>query len=138
MEGSMSKIEDIEGIGGAYGGKLRAAGVESVEELLKLGSTPAGRKGLEEKTGIAHKLILEWVNQADLYRIQGVGQEYADLLEAGGVDTVVELAQRNPENLFATLTAKNEEKQLVRKMPTQKQVADWVEQAKALPRLVSY
>lgn len=134
----MAKIEDIEGVGKLFGEKLRAAGVESVEGLLKIGSTPAGRKGLEEKTGIDHAKILEWVNHADLYRIKGVGQEYADLLEEGGVDTVAELAQRNPENLYAALEAKNTEKKLVRRMPTKEEVADWVTQAKALPRMISY
>ena len=134
----MAKLEKIEGIGEAYSLKLQEAGVTSVEGLLKLGSTPAGRKGLEEKTGIRHDLILEWVNHADLFRIDGVGEEYSDLLEEAGVDTVAELAQRNPENLFAALTAKNEEKQLVRRMPTKEQVAGWVTQAKALPRVVTY
>ena len=134
----MAKIEKIEGIGSTYSVKLKEAGVTSVNGLLKLGSTPAGRKSLEEKTGIDHDLILEWVNHADLFRIDGVGEEYSDLLEEAGVDTVAELAQRNPENLFATLAAKNEEKKLVRKMPTQRQVAAWVAQAKTLPRVVSY
>lgn len=134
----MAKIEDIEGIGKVFGEKLRAAGVETVEGLLKAGASPAGRKELEEKTGIEHSKILEWVNHADLYRIKGVGQEYADLLEAGGVDTVPELAQRNADNLYAALVAKNEEKSLVRRMPTKEEVADWVAQAKALPRLVTY
>lgn len=134
----MAKLEKIEGIGAAYSLKLKEAGVTSVDGLLKLGSTPAGRKGLEEKTGIRHDLILEWVNHADLFRIDGVGEEYSDLLEAAGVDTVVELSHRNPENLFAALTATNKEKKLVRKMPTLKQVAAWIEQAKALPRVVSY
>jgi predicted flap endonuclease-1-like 5' DNA nuclease len=134
----MAKIEDIEGIGVSFGAKLKAAGVSSVEGLLKLGSSPAGRKQLEEKTGIEHKLILEWVNLADLYRIKGIGAEYSDLLEEAGVDTVAELAQRNPENLFATLQAKNEEKKLVRRLPTQKQVEVWVAEAKALPKVVTY
>jgi predicted flap endonuclease-1-like 5' DNA nuclease len=78
------------------------------------------------------------VNLADLYRIRGVGSEYADLLEEAGVDTVVELSKRNPENLFAAIAAKNAEKKLVRRPPTQKQVSDWVQQAKGLPRVVSY
>ncbi len=134
----MAKIDDIEGIGAAYGAKLKEAGVTSTDGLLKIGSTPAGRKQLEEKTGIRHDLILKWVNHADLYRISGVGSEYAELLEAAGVDTVAELAQRNPENLFASLTAKNEEKKLVRRLPTQKQVEVWVAEAKTLPKIVTY
>jgi predicted flap endonuclease-1-like 5' DNA nuclease len=134
----MAKIEDIEGIGASFGAKLKEAGVASVEGLLKVGSTPAGRKQLEDKTGIRHDLILKWVNHADLYRIKGIGSEYSELLEASGVDTVVELAHRNPENLFATMQAKNEEKKLVRRLPTQKQVEGWVAEAKTLPKMVTY
>lgn len=134
----MTKIEDIEGIGPAYAAKLQEAGVNTVEALLEEGGAPAGRKDLAEKIGINPALILEWVNHADLYRIHGVGSEYADLLEAAGVDTVVELAQRNPENLHKTLEAKNAEKEIVRKLPTAKQVADWVAEAKNLPRKVTY
>ena len=134
----MTKIEDIEGIGASYSAKLKEAGIATVEGLLEAGSSPAGRKQLEEKTGIKHALILEWVNHADLYRIKGVGSEYSDLLEAGGVDTVAELAHRNAENLFATLQAKNGELKLVRRLPTQKQVEEWIAQAKALPKKVTY
>ena len=134
----MAKIEDIEGIGAAFSAKLKAAGVASVEGLLKIGSSPAGRKQLEDKTGIKHELILEWVNHADLYRVKGIGSEYSDLLEAAGVDTVAELAHRNPENLFATLQAKNNELNLVRRLPTQKQVEVWIAEAKALPKMITY
>jgi len=134
----MAKIEDIEGIGVSFGAKLKEAGVESVEGLLKIGSTPAGRKQLEDKTGIRHDLILKWVNHADLYRIKGIGAEYSDLLEAAGVDTVVELAHRNPANLFATMQAKNEEMKLVRRLPTQKQVEVWIAEAKTLPKIITY
>lgn len=134
----MTAIVDIEGIGGAYEAKLKAVGVATVEKLLEAGATPKGRKDLAEKTGISGDLILKWVNRADLYRIKGVGQEYSDLLEAAGVDTVVELAQRKAENLYAKMVEVNTAKKLVRKMPTQAQVAAWVESAKALPRAVSY
>ena len=134
----MAKIEDIEGIGVSFGAKLKEAGVESVEGLLKIGSTPAGRKQLEDKTGIRHDLILKWVNHADLYRIKGIGAEYSDLLEAAGVETVADLAQRNPANLFATMQTKNEELKLVRRLPTEKQVGAWIAEAKALPRMITY
>jgi predicted flap endonuclease-1-like 5' DNA nuclease len=93
---------------------------------------------LAEKTGIDRKLILEWVNHADLYRIKGIGQEYSDMLEEAGVDTVVELAQRNPENLFAKITEVNAAKKLVRRPPTQAMVTDWINQAKTLPRMIQY
>ncbi len=134
----MAKVVDIEGVGPAYAAKLEAAGVKDTDELLKMGATPKGRQQLAEKTGITEKLILEWVNRVDLYRIKGIGSEYSDLLESAGVDTVVELANRKPENLVAKMTEVNEAKHLVRKLPTLAQVQDWVKQAKELPRAVSY
>src|SRR5512144_2764708 len=126
----MTKILEIEGIGEAYAVKLGAAGIETVEALLQAGAAPKGRDELEQKTGISHKLILEWVNHADLYRIDGVGSEYSDLLEAAGVDTVPELANRKPENLLAKMVEVNEAKKLVRRLPTQSQVTAWVACAK--------
>jgi predicted flap endonuclease-1-like 5' DNA nuclease len=134
----MAKLEIIEGIGPVYAEKLRAAGVRSVHALLHKGSTPAGRKALEEKTAIAGERILDWVNRADLLRIRGVGEEYSDLLEWAGVDTVPELAQRNPENLHKRMLEVNAEKRAVRRPPTSKTVARWVAQAKTMERIVSY
>lgn len=134
----MAKIIDIEGIGPVYAQKLTAIGITTTGKLLKKGATPKGRVELEEKTGISHSLILEWVNHADLYRIKGVAEEYSDLLEEAGVDTVPELAQRNPQNLYVKLVETNDMKKLVRQLPSQRQVADWVEQAKALPRQIQY
>jgi predicted flap endonuclease-1-like 5' DNA nuclease len=134
----MAKLESIEGIADVYAGKLRDAGIATVEALLKAGATPKGREELAEKTGIGGALILEWVNLADLYRIKGINEEYSDLLEEAGVDTVPELAQRNPENLHAKLAEVNAEKDLVRKLPGLSQVKSWVEQAKALDRVITY
>jgi predicted flap endonuclease-1-like 5' DNA nuclease len=134
----MPKIEDIEGIGPVYAKKLMEAGVHTTDDLLKVGATAKGREELGKKTGIEHKLILEWVNLADLYRIKGVGQEYSDLLEEAGVDTVVELAKRVPENLHAKMLEVNEEKNLVNRPPPLSAVKDWVEQAKKLKRVVEY
>jgi predicted flap endonuclease-1-like 5' DNA nuclease len=134
----MTKLTEIEGVGPAYSAKLEAAGIATVEALLEAGATPKGRQELEEKTGIGHKLILEWVNLADLMRIKGVGEEYADLLEEAGVDTVKELRNRNPENLYKALLAANEEKKLVRHVPGAEQVKRWVAQAKDLPPKVTY
>ena len=133
-----AKLEAIEGIGPIYAEKLRAVGVLSVQALLRAGATPEGREELAEKTGIGDEYILDWTNRADLMRIRGVGEEYSDLLEKAGVDTVIELAQRNPDNLYKKLIAVNTEKRLVRRPPTQSMVARWVEQAKVLPRVVSY
>ena len=134
----MAKIIDIEGIGPVYAEKLIAIGVKTTNKLLKLGATPKGREELAEKTGISGTLILEWVNHADLFRIKGVGEEYSDLLEEAGVDTVPELAQRTAENLYAKMVETNLEKKLVRQLPSQRQVADWVEQAKTMPRMIHY
>ncbi|MEJ5315087.1 MULTISPECIES: DUF4332 domain-containing protein [Anaerolinea] len=134
----MTALVDIEGIGEVYAEKLKSVGVTSVEKLLELGSTPKGRDDLARQTGISQDLILKWVNRADLYRVKGIGSEYSDLLEAAGVDTVVELAQRNPEALYKKLDEINAEKKLVRRMPTPDQVKEWVEQARQLPRAVHY
>lgn len=134
----MAKITEIEGIGEVYGQKLAAAGVATREALLEKGATPQGRKELEEATGISHTLLLKWINRADLFRVKGIGEEYSDLLEAAGVDTVPELAQRKAENLYVALQSVNAEKRLVRRMPTLNQVGDWIEQAKKLPRVVTY
>ncbi len=134
----MAKITEIEGIGEVYGQKLAAVGVTTTEALLEKGATPQGRKALEEETGISHDMLLKWINRADLFRIKGIGEEYSDLLEAAGVDTVPELAQRNPENLYAALLAANTEKKLVRRLPAVSQVRDWIDQAKNLPRLITY
>ncbi len=134
----MAKLETIEGIGPVYAEKLRAAGIRTVEALLRAGTTSEGRKELAEKTGIGHEYILDWVNRADLMRIRGVGEEYSDLLEKAGVDTVAELARRNLDNLYHKLLEVNAEKRLVRRPPTREMVARWVEQAKVLPRGVSH
>lgn len=134
----MTKLEIIEGIGPVYADQLRAAGIATVEALLAAGATPAGRQQLEEKSGIGHAFILEWVNLADLMRIKGIGEEYSDLLEEAGVDTVKELRNRVPENLYAALVKTNEAKRLVRRIPTLGMVRGWVQQAKMLPPKVSY
>jgi uncharacterized membrane protein len=131
-------LEYIEGVGSAYSQKLSEAGITTVEALLDKGATPQGRKELADTTGISEKLILRWVNMADLFRIKGVGQEYAELLEAAGVDTVPELAQRAPANLLAKMETANEQKKLVRRLPVLSQVESWVEQAKSLPRVITH
>ena len=134
----MTKLQTIEGIGGAYAEKLEQAGVASLEALLEQGKTPKGRADLAEKTGISGKLVLKWVNRADLFRVKGIGEEYADLLEVAGVDTVPDLAQRNAENLYNKMNDVNKERKLARRLPSQAQVAEWIDQAKALPRVLTY
>ena len=134
----MANLEKVEGIGETYAKKPRDAGVGSTDMLLETGSTRKGRDELAAKTGIASKLILEWVNHVDLFRVKGVGEEYADLLEASGVDTVPELAQRRADNLHKKMAEVNAEKKLVRQLPSEKQVQEWMEQAKELPRVSQY
>jgi len=134
----MTKIIDIEGVGPVYAAKLAKAGIKTVEALLKKGATPKGREELAKDSNVDKALILEWVNHADLYRITGVGEEYSDLLEEAGVDTVVELATRKPENLHAKILEVNAAKKLVRRPPSLKEVVKWVTEAKTLPRVVKY
>ena len=134
----MPGIIDIEGIGKTYKEKLAKIGILTTEALLEAGATPKERKELAEKTGIGDALILEWVNLSDLFRIKGVGSEYSDLLEEAGVDTVVELGKRVPKNLHEKIVEINEKKKLVRKLPSESQIADWVDQAKKLDRKVKY
>jgi predicted flap endonuclease-1-like 5' DNA nuclease len=134
----MMKLVDVEGIGPKFATKLQKAGIRSTDALLKNGATAAGRKALEEKSGIGHALLLEWVNLVDLYRIKGIGSEYSDLLEEAGVDTVVELAKRKAENLVEKMEEVNTKKKLVRQLPGLKLVTNWIDQAKKLPRVVKY
>jgi predicted flap endonuclease-1-like 5' DNA nuclease len=133
------KIEEVEGIGATYAATLTEAGVQTTDALLERGAKPSGRKGLEDATGISGKLILEWVNHVDLMRIDGVGSEYADLLEAAGVDSPAELANRNAatlENTFQEVVAARPG--IVRRVPSQGEVEGWIAQSKELPKLVEH
>lgn len=132
------KIEEIEGIGPAYGEKLRKIGITSTDKLLEACLTKKQRKEVAEKTGLDEAKILKWANMTDLFRIKGVGSEYAELLEAAGVDTVKELAQRKADNLTAKMEEVNSQKKLVRRTPALKNVESWVAQAKQLPRKLEY
>jgi predicted flap endonuclease-1-like 5' DNA nuclease len=132
------QIIDIEGIGPVYAATLNSLEIYTTEDLLVAGATRRGRDELAENSEISPSLILEWVNLSDLFRVRGVAEEYSDLLEEAGVDTVPELAQRVPENLHARLEAINDEKSLVRRTPSLSMVEDWVSQAKELPRRIEY
>ena len=131
-------IESIEGIGPKFGAALRAAGINSVDALLDAGADGKSRRALAEKTGISESRILRCVNMADLFRINGVASQYAELLEGAGVDTVKELKHRNAENLAARMAEVNAEKKLVRRPPSVKVVSGWIIQAKELPAKVSH
>ena len=131
-------IKDIERIGQAYSEKLNLHGIKTTADLLEAGSTRKKRETLAENIGTSQNVILEWVSLSDLLRIKGVGEGHTDLLEEVGVDTVPDLANRNPENLFAKIIEINEEKKLPRKAMSKEQVRDWVEYAKKLPRKIEY
>lgn len=133
----MAKIEDIEGIGDKTSAKLKVLGISTCEALLAKGGSPAGREDIARQTGISGAVILRAVNHADLFRINGVGSQFAELLEASGVDSVVELGRRNPENLCSALAATNEQKKLCRTVPNLARVAEWINEAKTLPRAVA-
>ena len=132
------KVIDIEGVGEADASKLNEAGIETAAQYLDICAAPAGRKELAEKTGISPKLILKWANHADLFRIPGVGPQFAELLEASGVDTVKELRHRNPASLTAKLEEVNAEKKLTRRVPSEKEVEKMVDAAKELEPKMTY
>jgi predicted flap endonuclease-1-like 5' DNA nuclease len=134
----MTTIETIESIGPAFATKLKEAGVASITALLTRGATAGERDVLAAAVGVSSKVMLGWVNRADLFRVKGIGEEYADLLEAAGVDTVVELARRDPEHLYQQLVAANTAKKRVRRLPGATQVAEWVRYAGRLDRIVNY
>lgn len=132
------KIIDIEGIGPVYSEKLIAAGINTDKDLLERCAKPAGRKALAEETGISPKLILTWTNHCDLMRIDGVGPQFSELLEAAGVDTVKEFRHRKPENLQPKLVEINEQKNLVNRVPSLKEVEKMVAQAKEMEPMMEY
>ncbi len=136
----MAKLTTIEGVGEKYAEKLKNAGVTTTDKLLEMGETPKGRKDIAEKSGISGKLILTWVNHVDLFRINGVRGQYAELLEDAGVDTVKDLARRNAVNLTKKMEEVNEAggKKIVQKVPVLSQVEKWIAEAKELPRKVQY
>jgi predicted flap endonuclease-1-like 5' DNA nuclease len=131
-------IEKIEGIGAVYARKLLEVGVKYTDDLLNQGKSRKGREELVEKTGISSLLILKWVNMADLMRMRGVGEEYSELLKRAGVDTVKELRNRNPFNLYEALAQANETHKLVRRLPTLSDVESWVKEAKESEPLLTY
>jgi predicted flap endonuclease-1-like 5' DNA nuclease len=133
------RIEDVEGIGPAHGAALAAAGVSTTDQLLERGAKPSGRQALADATGISGKLILEWVNNADLWRIDGVGSEFSDLLEAAGVDSPAELANRNAANLAITFQELDAARpSTTRRLPSEATISGWIAQARNLPKIVEH
>lgn len=135
----MANIEDVEGIGPVYAEKLAAVGITTTEGLLERGASASGRAAIEASSGVSHALVLEWVNHVDLMRIKGVGSEFSDLLSAAGVDSPAELAQRNAANLAATVQEVVAARPgTVRRIPSESELQDWIDQSKALPRVVEH
>lgn len=131
-------VVDIEGVGAAYAEKLSAAGITTADQLLKRGASPKGRKEIEDATGISGKLILTWVNHADLFRIKGVGPQFAELLEASGVDTVKEFVTRNAENLEKKMKQVNAARKRTGRIPSVGELLTMIDRAKELPPVVTY
>lgn len=134
----MTTLKDIEGIGRANAAKLNKAGVRGTTGLLDQAGSRKGRQELAKASKFSAKTLLEWVNRADLARVKGIGTQYSDLLEAAGVDTVVELAKRKPEVLLESMAKINARKNLVNQLPSIKLVRSWVKKAKSLKRVVQY
>ena len=132
------KIIDIQGIGPVYAEKLIGIGIETVDQLLEKGADAKGRQAIEDATGIRHDLVLTWVNHADLFRVKGVGPQFAELLEAAGVDTVKELRHRVAANLAAKLVEVNEERHLCGRVPAEVEIQKMIDQAKELPPRMTY
>lgn len=134
----MAKLISIEGIGPTYADKLEKSGVKTINDLLEKAGIPQGRKELSKETGISLALILEWAGQADLMTIDGIGPQYADLLKAAGVDTVPELALRDPVALLDKMVRVNDEKKLVNQLPSVQEISKWIKQALKSPRRIRY
>ncbi len=132
------KITDIEGIGPAYAEKLAAAKITTTDHLLDRCEKPAGRKAVAEITGMSTAVLLKWANRADLMRVSGVGPQFAELLEASGVDTVKELRTRNAENLAAKMLEVNTEKKLAKTSPAVTTITGWIDQAKTMEPRISH
>jgi len=133
------KTEEVEGIGPIEAEKLSLAGIATAEALLEMGAKPGGRAAIEKATGISQDNILKWVNRVDLMRIKGVGSEYSDLLEAAGVDSPAELAQRNAANLATTFQEVDAARpDMVRRVPSESEVAGWIAEAKGMPKVVEH
>jgi PAS domain S-box-containing protein len=135
---SAKSVTEIEGIGPAYSDRLAAIGITTIDQYLAAAAHRDGRKHVSEETGISSKLILDWANRADLMRVPGIGEEFSDLLEQAGVDSVNELKFRNPQNLYTALIEINQEKNLVRRLPSQADLESWIESAKQLPAMLTY
>ena len=131
-------ITDIEGIEGEKAAILKSVRIRTTERLLEAARTVKGRKELAEKTGLDEKQLLCWANGADRMRIPGISKEYAELLQAAGVNTVKELRYRSPANLAKAMADANQKRKKVRLLPSEKVVGRWIESAQKLPLKITY
>jgi len=131
-------IEEIQGIGPAYGKQLSAAGIVTTQDLLELCATPAGRDKIGEACGLSTDQLLSFANMADLMRVSGVGKQFAELLHAAGIDTVKELAARNPDNVAEKLAAVNADKNLAKAVPSAGQLQEWISAAASMDAILTY
>ncbi len=132
------RIDEIEGIGATYAGKLQAAGIRNTSDFLTHCCDRSGRTHIATQTGVSEKLLLKWANLADLMRVTGIGKQFAELLEAAGVDTIKELRNRNAANLASTMAEVNAAKKLARSTPSMSMVEEWIAQAKLLPPTITH
>ena len=133
------RIEDVEGIGPQDGAALRAANIQTTDDLLREGASRQGRERLAAASGLSPKLLLEWVNHVDLMRLNGVGSEFADLLEAAGVDSPAELARRNAQNLEQTFQELDAARpNVVRRVPNRAMIEGWIAEAKQLEHTIEH
>jgi predicted flap endonuclease-1-like 5' DNA nuclease len=133
----MSRLSDIEGISPSQYEKLKALGITTTKRLLLVAAGKPGREDLASQTGISEKSLLKWLNVADLMRVKGIGQEYSELLEAAGVDSVVDLRRRRPETLYQAMTQVNGKKKVVRRLPAMVEVKRWIKAAQSVTPKVS-
>jgi len=134
----MAKINAIEGVGEAYEAKLKEAGIDTTEKLLEVAADKKGRTKLAKETGISEKLLLTWVNHCDLYRVKGIGPQYAEILELAGIDSVPELAKRDAASVLEKMREVNANRPVTRGLPAQKQIENWILRAKDLPKVVKH
>ena len=134
----MTKLLKIEGIGTTVATKLHNAGIDSIESLLEVGSTPDGRAQLAAATRISSRRLLRFVHRADLARVKGIGEEYADLLEVAGIHNVGQLADADADALVIKIREINQYRKLVRRLPAKRLVLEWIGRAQRLKPLVVY
>jgi hypothetical protein len=131
-------IADLQTLDPSAVSRLKDIGIRTTDKFLESARTPRGRRLLSEQIGCDERRILRWANLVDRMRIKGIGEDYAGLLEAAGVDTVRELKYRNPQRLAQAMADVNKNRKLVRLLPSEKAVERWVEAARTLPLKISY